>query len=123
MIRYARIVGVVLPLWLATTAFFTFAQYQPDRLGEGFESKTLVMPDDPEELALTLNGKKRKLRKADFIKSITASGVDEKVIDNIARKFGRVLPKWFELIDRSFLPLDLCRAYKNVILRRMIMLK
>lgn len=63
---------------------------------------TLVMPEDPEELALTLNGKKRKLRKADFIKSITASGVDEKVIDNMARRFGRVLPKWFELIDRSF---------------------
>ena len=81
------------------------------------------MPEDPEELALTLNGKKRKLRKADFIKSITASGVDEKVIDNMARRFGRVLPKWFELIDRSFLPEDLCRAYKNLILRRMIMLK
>ena len=86
-------------------------------------STVLVMPDDPEELALTLNGKKRKLRKTDFIKSITASGVDGKVIDNISRKFGRVLPKWFELIDRSFLPGDLCRAYKNVILRRMIMLK
>ena len=84
---------------------------------------TLVMPEDPEELALTLNGKKRKLRKADFIKSITASGVDEKVIDNMARRFGRVLPMWFELIDRSFLPEDLCRAYKNLILRRMIMLK
>lgn len=84
---------------------------------------TLVMPEDPEELALTLNGKKRKLRKADFIKSITALGVDEKVIDNMARRFGRVLPKWFELIDRSFLPEDLCRAYKNLILRRMIMLK
>lgn len=84
---------------------------------------TLVMPEDPEELALTLNGKKRKLRKADFIKSITASGVDEKVIDNMARRFGRVLPMWFEIIDRSFLPEDLCRAYKNLILRRMIMLK
>ena len=84
---------------------------------------TLGMPEDPEELALTLNGKKRKLRKADFIKSITASGVDEKVIDNMARRFGRVLPKWFEIIDRSFLPEDLCRAYKNLILRRMIMLK
>lgn len=84
---------------------------------------TLVMPEDPEELALTLNGKKRKLRKADFIKSITASGVDGKVIDNLARKFGRVLPKWFELIDRSFLPDDLRKAYKNLILRRMIMLR
>lgn len=86
-------------------------------------STAIVMPEDTEELALTLNGKKRKLRKTDFIKSITASGVDEKVIDNIARRFSRALPKWFELIDRSFLPLDLCKAYKNLILRRMIMLK
>ena len=79
--------------------------------------------EDTEELALTLNGKKRKLRKADFIKSMTASGVDEKVIDNIERRFSRTLPKWFELIDRSFLPEDMCKTYKNLILRRMIMLK
>lgn len=84
---------------------------------------TLVMPEDTEELALTLNGKKRKLRKGDFIKSITSSGVDEKVIDNISRRFGRVLPKWFDLIDRSFLPDDMRKAYKSLILRRMIMLK
>lgn len=84
---------------------------------------TLVMPEDTEELALTLNGKKRKLRKGDFIKSITSSGVDEKVIDNISRRFGRVLPLWFDLIDRSFLPDDMRKAYKSLILRRMIMLK
>lgn len=84
---------------------------------------TLVMPEDTEELALTLNGKKRKLRKGDFIKSITSSGVDEKVIDNISRRFGRVLPQWFDLIDRSFLPDDMRKAYKSLILRRMIMLK
>lgn len=86
-------------------------------------STALVMPEDTEELALTLNGKKRKLRKSDFIRSITSSGVDEKVIDNMARKFGKTLPKWFDLIDRSFLPEDMRRAYKNLILRRMIMLK
>lgn len=86
-------------------------------------STSLVMPEDNEELALTLNGKKRKLRKADFIKSITASGVDEKVIDNISRRFSRVLPKWFGLIESSFLPEDMQKAYKNLILRRMIMLK
>ena len=84
---------------------------------------TLVMPEDTEELALTLNGKKRKLRKADFIRSITSTGVDEKVIDNMARRFGRVLPSWFDLIDRSFLPEDMKHAYKNLILRRVIMLK
>lgn len=86
-------------------------------------STALAMPEDNEELALTLSGKKNRLRKADFHKAITASGVDEKVIENLSRKFGRVLPKWFELIDRSFLPDDLRRSYKNLILRRMVLLR
>lgn len=86
-------------------------------------STALVMPEDKEELALTLNGKKSRLRKADFYKAITASGVDEKVIENIARKFGRVLPKWFEIIDRSFLPDGMRRSLKGLILRRMVMLR
>lgn len=86
-------------------------------------STALVMPEDTEELALTLNGKKRKLHKADFVKSITSSGIEEKVIDNLAKKFSRNLPKWFEMIDRSFLPEDMKNKYKSLILRRMIMLK
>ena len=116
---------VVVFSWLTGNADMhlkNFSLYNPMHGGYTL-TPAYDMPEDPEELALTLNGKKRKLRKADFIKSITASGVDEKVIDNMARRFGRVLPKWFELIDRSFLPEDLCRAYKNLILRRMIMLK
>lgn len=83
----------------------------------------LIMPDDPEELALTLNGKKRKLRRSDFIKSITASGIDEKVIDNMAKRFSRAITKWFEIIDRSFIPDDMKKQYKNLILRRIVMLK
>ncbi len=123
---------VVVFSWLTGNADMhlkNFSLYNPD--GSGYTltpaydmlATTLVMPDDTEELALTLNGKKRKLRKADFIRSITSSGVDEKVIDNMARRFGRVLPQWFELIDRSFLPDDMRHAYKSLILRRIIMLK
>lgn len=51
--------------------------------------------------------------KADCYKAITASGVDEKVIENLARRFSRALPKWFELIDHSFLPDDQKRRYKK----------
>ena len=123
---------VVVFSWLTGNADMhlkNFSLYNPDGSGHMLTpaydmlATTLVMPDDTEELALTLNGKKRKLRKADFIRSITSSGVDEKVIDNMARRFGRVLPKWFDLIDRSFLPEDMRHAYKNLILRRIIMLK
>lgn len=86
-------------------------------------STTLVMPEDTEELALTLHGKKRKLRRSDFISSITASGINEKVIDNLYKKWSKLMPKWFELIDASFLPEDMKRPYKQLILQRMLLLK
>ena len=86
-------------------------------------STALVIPEDTEELALTLNGKKNRLRKMDFYKAITASGVEEKVIENLARRFSRALPKWFGLIDQSFLPDDMKRQYKKLILRRVVMLR
>ncbi len=36
------------------------------------------MPDDKEELALNLNGKKSKIRRTDFVRAKTGSGVSEK---------------------------------------------
>lgn len=83
----------------------------------------LVMPEDTEELALTLHGKKRKLRRSDFISSITASDINEKVIDNLYKKWSKLMPRWFEIIDASFLPDDMKRPYKQLILERMLILK
>ena len=81
-------------------------------------STAIVMPEDTEELALTLNGKKRKLHRCDFVKAITASGVSVKVISNMEKKFRKAVPKWFELINASFLPDDMKREYKRLILKR-----
>lgn len=86
-------------------------------------STALVMPEDTEELALTLNAKKRKLKRSDFEKSITASGISQKVIDNMARKFRRAAAKWLDLIDASFLPDDMKRQYKRLIISRLILLR
>lgn len=86
-------------------------------------STVLVMPEDTEELALTLGGKKRKIRRADFVKVMEASGVAEKVIDNIARKFRRSIIDWLRLIDDSFLTAAMKKAYKRLILRRVLALK
>ena len=78
-------------------------------------STALVMPEDTEELALTLNGKKRKLKKPDFITAMQASGLEEKVIENIFRKFLKVKDKWFAFIELSFLPDDMKERYKGII--------
>ena len=83
----------------------------------------IVMPDDPEELALTLNGKKRKLQRKDFEKAILASGISEKVIDNMARKFSKAISKWLDIIDSSFLPDDMKKAYKKLIIKRIIAIR
>ena len=85
-------------------------------------STALVMPEDIEELALTLNGKKRKIRKLDFENSMQASGLEEKVIRNIFNKFLKVKDKWFDFIDISFLPEEMKIAYKDIITNRLILL-
>lgn len=71
--------------------------------------------DDPEELALTLTGKKKKIKRENFVDAILASGLDEKVIDNIFKKFFKAYPKWVEFIDISFLPEELKERYKQEI--------
>lgn len=71
--------------------------------------------DDPEELALTLTGKKKKLKRENFVDAMLASGLDEKVIDNIFKKFIKAYPKWIDFIDISFLPVELKEQYKQEI--------
>lgn len=86
-------------------------------------STLIVIPQDTEELALTLNGKKRKIKRSDFEKAMTASGLNEKVIQNMANKFGKAISKWIDLIDNSFLPNDMKREYKKLIIKRVIMMR
>lgn len=78
-------------------------------------STALAMPEDDEELALTLNGKKKRIKREDFYKAMRDSGMDEKAIANLFARFSKVIPKWHELINASFLPTDLQEAYHEKI--------
>ena len=80
----------------------------------------LVIPEDAEELALTLNGKKRKLTRHDFETAMLSSGLNEKVVSNIFRKFLRIYPQWEATIRNSFLPADLQEAYWQLIQERIL---
>ena len=85
-------------------------------------STVLVMPEDKEELTLTLNGKKRKIKKEDFITSMQASGLEDKVINNIFAKFAKVKDRWFAFIDQSFLPDEMKEAFKVIIAEKLNLL-
>ena len=83
----------------------------------------LVIPEDTEELALTLNGKKRKLTRHDFETAMLSSGLNEKVVSNIFRKFLRIYPQWEATIRNSFLPADLQEAYWQLIQQRILIIQ
>ncbi|WP_276964851.1 HipA domain-containing protein [Bacteroides graminisolvens] len=78
-------------------------------------STKLVIPQDSEELALTLNGKKRKLKKVDFDSLLKTMKVDDKAIENVYDKFRKVIPEWLLFIDSSFLPDEMKEEYKTLI--------
>jgi len=80
-------------------------------------STSIVMPEDDEELALTLNGKKKKIRREDFEKAMRDSGMDDTSVSNLFHKFARVLPKWDVIIGESFLPVEQQTAYRELIKR------
>lgn len=82
-------------------------------------STALVMPEDTEELALTLSGKKRKIKKADFVASMQASGLEDKIIENIFNKFAKAKKKWFEFIEQSFLPGEMKEDFKTIIVEKL----
>ncbi|NLD23092.1 MAG: HipA domain-containing protein [Bacteroidales bacterium] len=78
----------------------------------------LVNPADDEDLALTLNGKRKKINRSDFIKAFTTIGLDVKQQENIFNKMEKAFPKWKQMIDISFLNQDWKEMYKELIEER-----
>jgi serine/threonine-protein kinase HipA len=80
---------------------------------------TLVNPKDDEELALTLNVRKKRIQKADFVKAMETSGIALKVFENMVSKYQKLLPKFNEVIDMSFLDDEDKEMYKQSIAARL----
>lgn len=86
-------------------------------------SSELVVEGDDEDLALNLNGKKKKIKKKDFEIAMKGCGLDQKVIENIFKKFKRLIPKWASFIDQSFLSKSMKQEYKALIERKAVQIK
>ena len=80
---------------------------------------SMVNPKDTEELALTLNAKKKRIKKSDFVRAMETSGISSKVFDNILAKYRKLLPKFNEIIDLSFLDKEDKEIYKQSITSRL----
>lgn len=74
----------------------------------------LVNPKDKEEMALTLNGKKNKIKLADFSALAETLGINEKVYTNRYKHFSKKNVEVSEMIDRSFLTKEMKKKYKKI---------
>lgn len=83
----------------------------------------LVGEGDDEDLALNLNGKKKKIKRKDFEIAMNRSGLDQKVIENIFKKYRKLLPKWTKFINESFLPEPMKNEYKTLIKQKSIQIE
>ena len=79
-------------------------------------------PKDGEELALTLNGRKRKLKKEDFQKSATTMGIEMVTVNKLISKQVKLQPKMIACIEDSFLDDDLKTSYINLLNSRIELL-
>ena len=78
-------------------------------------STALVILDDKEESALTINGKKSRLKKKDFNALALSMNINTKALESIYAKFEKVLPKWIDFIKQSFLTKSMQKKYIELI--------
>jgi serine/threonine-protein kinase HipA len=82
----------------------------------------VILPEDKEELALTLDGKKKKLKKEHFEKLAESLGLTSKQIERTFNRMIKNKPKAINWIDISFLTEELKADYKEVIESRYVQL-
>jgi serine/threonine-protein kinase HipA len=75
----------------------------------------LVLPEDNEELALTIEGKKKKLKREHFERFGKGLGLTSKQISGVFNRMINNKQKAFEWIDKSFLSDAMKDAYKKVL--------
>lgn len=78
----------------------------------------IINPADDEDMALTLNGKKKKIRRNDFITAFNTLNLEAKQQENIFSKMEKAKAKWMEFIDISFISEDFKVEFKSLINER-----
>ena len=78
----------------------------------------IVMPEDKEETALTINGKKSKLNRNDFKVLATSLKISDKSLEAIYKRFEAILPTWILWIKQSFLSKGFKKSYISLINQR-----
>lgn len=80
---------------------------------------TVVNPKDDEELALTLNGRKKNLKIDDFVSAAKTMEIEAVTVTKLIRKYEKLLPSMIQCVQNSFLNDELKTAYIELLKDRM----
>ena len=83
---------------------------------------SIVNPEDKEELALTISGKKKKITSKLLLEFGVDLGLSKKQIEGAFKRFQDLKDDAFELIKTSFLSEAMQEAYANLLERRYVVL-
>ena len=79
----------------------------------------IANPKDKEEMALSINGKKSRLKLQDFIKASDTLGIGQRVTLQLIENMQKALPVWKDLIRNSFLSEDMKKSYLELVETRL----
>lgn len=106
---------------------FSLIKTGPDdyRLTPAYDlvSTALVNPADKEELALTLNGKKNKITREDFIRFFERLAIEPQQQERLFSKIEKSADDWYHFIRKSFVSQEYQEAFVAIIQERLRKLK
>ncbi|MEG1395252.1 MAG: HipA domain-containing protein [Clostridia bacterium] len=79
----------------------------------------VIMPEDNEEFALTLNGKKKNIKRKDFLEFAATCGLSAKIAENLIAKTVSLQETYCNLCDASLLSPTLKESLKSLIRERL----
>ncbi len=86
-------------------------------------STNVVIPDDQEQLALTINGKKRNIRKKDFLVFAETIGITKKSAEKMINKIVKLRDTYITMCQESYMPDDRKTALVDLIAQRIEILR
>lgn len=78
----------------------------------------IVLPEDTEQLALALNGKKTNIRKKDFLVFAETSGLSKVSAEKMISKIVSLETQYLQMCEASLLPLHLKERFASLITER-----
>ena len=85
-------------------------------------STNVVISEDNEQMALTINGKKQNIRRKDFIVFAETIGVPQKAAEKMIEKAVKLKDKYIAMCKESYLPNDKKEALEKLIEERIAIL-